>query len=44
MNHKKKPIHRVHYPRPPFQREPDFGATSVNRDFDGLLARVEAPW
>lgn len=25
--------HRVHYVRKPFQREPDFGASSVNYDF-----------
>ena len=35
--------HRVHYVRTPFQREPDFGVTSVNYDFDELLARAEAP-
>jgi SNF2 family DNA or RNA helicase len=35
--------HRVHYIRQPFQREPDFGVTSVNYDFGGLLARAEAP-
>jgi hypothetical protein len=35
--------HRVHYVRQPFQREPDFGVTSVNYDFAGLLARAEAP-
>ncbi len=33
--------HRVHYVRQPFQREPDFGVTSVNYDFDQLLARAE---
>ena len=27
----------------PFQREPDFGVTSVNYDFAGLLVRAEAP-
>src|SRR4030095_14578762 len=31
--------HRVHYLRRPFQREPDFGVTSVNYDFAELLAR-----
>ena len=31
--------HRVHYVRQPFQREPDFGVTSVNYDFAELLAR-----
>src|SRR6185436_1555108 len=30
--------HRVHYVRKPFQREPDFGVTSVNYDFAELLA------
>lgn len=33
--------HRVHYVRRPFQREPDFGVTSVNYDFGELLARGE---
>lgn len=36
-------MHRVHYVRQPFQREPDFGVTSVNYDFAGLLARAERP-
>lgn len=35
--------HKVHYLRQPFQREPDFGVTSVNYDFDELLARSLAP-
>ncbi|MEK6655548.1 MAG: DUF3883 domain-containing protein, partial [Thermodesulfobacteriota bacterium] len=35
--------HRVHYIRQPFQREPDFGVTSVNYDFAELLLRTEAP-
>jgi SNF2 family DNA or RNA helicase len=35
--------HRVHYVRNPFQREPDFGATSVNYDFADLVSRAEAP-
>jgi hypothetical protein len=35
--------HRVHYLRHPFQREPDFGVTSVNYDFTELLARAEQP-
>ena len=35
--------HRVHYVRKPFQREPDFGVTSVNYDFAELLARAEEP-
>ncbi len=30
--------HRVHYLRRPFQREPDFGVTSVNYRFNELLA------
>ena len=34
---------RVHYLRRPFNREPDFGVTSVNYDFAGLLARAGAP-
>jgi hypothetical protein len=32
--------HRVHYLRRPFQREPDFGVTSVNYDLGELLARA----
>ncbi len=35
--------HRVKYLRRPFQREPDFGVTSVNYDFGELLARGEEP-
>jgi hypothetical protein len=35
--------HRVHYVRRPFQREPDFGVTSVNYDFPELLSRAESP-
>ncbi|ABC75918.1 helicase-related protein [Syntrophus aciditrophicus] len=35
--------HRVHYLRQPFQREPDFGVTSVNYDFQELLDRAVAP-
>ncbi len=35
--------HRVHYVRRPFQREPDFGVTSVNYDFSELLARAAPP-
>ena len=35
--------HRVHYLRQPFQREPDFGVTSVNYDFSELLQRAEKP-
>ena len=34
---------RVRYLRRPFQREPDFGVTSVNYDFAELLARSEVP-
>jgi hypothetical protein len=36
-------MHRVHYVRRPFQREPDFGVTSVNYDFAELLARADQP-
>jgi len=36
--------HRVHYLRQPFQREPDFGVSSVNYDFAELIARATAPW
>jgi hypothetical protein len=35
--------YHVYYIRRPFQREPDFGVTSVNYDFAELLARSEAP-
>jgi hypothetical protein len=35
--------HRVRYVRKPFQREPDFGVTSVNYAFADLLTRAEAP-
>jgi superfamily II DNA or RNA helicase len=35
--------HTVHYVRRPFQREPDFGVTSVNYDFAELLARAGEP-
>jgi len=35
--------HRVHYVRRPFQREPDFGVTSVNYNFAELLARGTPP-
>jgi hypothetical protein len=35
--------HRVVYLRQPFHREPDFGVTSVNYDFEELLARAEDP-
>ena len=35
--------HRVRYLRHPFQREPDFGVTSVNYNFVELLERAEAP-
>ncbi|MBA3350961.1 MAG: DUF3883 domain-containing protein, partial [Blastocatellia bacterium] len=35
--------HNVHYLRRPFQKEPDFGVTSVNYDFGELLARATSP-
>jgi superfamily II DNA or RNA helicase len=35
--------HQVRYLRRPFQREPDFGVTSVNYDFADLLARAGEP-
>jgi len=35
--------HRVHYLRRPFQREPDFGVTSVNYEFAQLLKNGSAP-
>ncbi|MDO8691548.1 MAG: hypothetical protein Q7R39_16355 [Dehalococcoidia bacterium] len=35
--------HGAHYLRRPFQREPDFGVTSVNYDFAELVARAEPP-
>jgi SNF2 family DNA or RNA helicase len=35
--------HRVHYVRRPFQREPDFGVTSVNYDLAELIARADVP-
>jgi hypothetical protein len=34
---------RVRYLRRPFQREPDFGVTSVNYDFGELIARANRP-
>ena len=34
---------KVHYVRRPFQREPDFGVTSVNYAFTDLIRRAEAP-
>ncbi len=36
-------VHRVHYLREPFRREPDFDAVSVNYSFKDLLARAEPP-
>jgi hypothetical protein len=36
-------VHLVHYLRQPFQREPDFGANSVNYDFAELIARSRTP-
>jgi hypothetical protein len=35
--------HSVHYLRRPFQREPDFGVTSVNYNFAELLERAGDP-
>ncbi|MBA3352351.1 MAG: DUF3883 domain-containing protein [Blastocatellia bacterium] len=35
--------HQVHYLRQPFRREPDFGVTSVNYDFEELMARAAPP-
>jgi len=35
--------HNVYYVRRPFQREPDFGVTSVNYNFRELIERGEAP-
>jgi hypothetical protein len=35
--------HRVRYLRQPFNREPDFGVTSVNYNFSELLARSDEP-
>ena len=35
--------HELYHLRKPFNREPDFGVTSVNYDFGELLARAEAP-
>ena len=35
--------HRVHYLRKPFQREPDFGVTSVNYKLDELIAQAGEP-
>jgi superfamily II DNA or RNA helicase len=35
--------HNVYYVRQPFQREPDFGVTSVNYDFAELLSRAGEP-
>jgi hypothetical protein len=35
--------HDVRYLRTPFQREPDFGVTSVNYDFGDLLGRAGDP-
>ncbi len=35
--------HKAYYLRHPFQREPDFGVTSVNYDFAELQSRAEAP-
>ncbi|TAH38056.1 MAG: DUF3883 domain-containing protein [Planctomycetota bacterium] len=35
--------HRVHYVRQPFQREPDFGVTSVNYDLVALRQKAKQP-
>jgi superfamily II DNA or RNA helicase len=35
--------HSVHYLRQPFQREPDFGVTSVNYSLAELIARSQEP-
>ena len=35
--------HTLHYVRRPFQREPDFGVTSVNYDFAELIDKAGAP-
>ena len=35
--------HHAHYLRQPFQREPDFGVTSVNYNFSELLDRAGEP-
>ena len=35
--------HRVHYVRRPFQKDPDFGVTSVNYNLSELLERAEVP-
>jgi hypothetical protein len=35
--------HRAHYVRRPFQREPDFGVTSVNYNFADLISRSGQP-
>jgi SNF2 family DNA or RNA helicase len=32
--------HHIHYVRKPFQREPDFGVTSVNYDLSELISRA----
>ncbi len=36
-------LDKIHYIRRPFQREPDFGVTSVNYDLPELLARAGVP-
>ena len=36
--------HQVHYVREPFRREPDFDVTSVNYDFEKLLAKGRDPY
>jgi hypothetical protein len=37
------PNHSIHSPRRPFQKEPDFGAASVNYNFADLLSRTPDP-
>jgi len=43
LAHQITAVYEAMLPRQPFQREPDFGVTSVNCDFAELLARAEAP-
>ncbi|OWY70614.1 RNA helicase [cyanobacterium TDX16] len=38
-----KEQHKVHYLRQPFQREPDFGVTSVNYNMSELIGRAVHP-
>ena len=41
MNETQSPSCTVYYVRQPFQREPDFGVTSVNYDVGQLEAQAE---